>query len=121
MKACGVLVSAFVLTATAASYAEKLDATPRLIELIEEGYALKATGELVMKRSLVPLMDQGIFLHLVTDPSCIGAVIVTMDGPVDSCLVRDVWTYKARFYRMMRGQAEFVCIHDSLDKCHAVD
>ncbi|MFA6156249.1 hypothetical protein [Mesorhizobium sp.] len=120
MKACGALILALMLTATAASHAENIDATPRLIELMEGGYVLKATGELLMKRTLVPQMDQGIFVHSPTDPSCIGAVIVTMDGAVDICRVRDVWTVKARFYRMMRGKAEFVCIRDSLDECHAV-
>lgn len=118
MKICGTLIFFALLISTAASAAEKIKAKPTLVELINQGYVPMASGEIVLRRTFIPLLDIGILIHPYHHRSCIGGPVATIDRAADSCAVRDVLVRKARFFRMVKDSAQFVCILYSSDECH---
>jgi hypothetical protein len=119
MRACIILISATLWTSATALAAEEAGARVKLPELIAQGFEPKATGELVMARTLIPPMDLGIFVD-GRIPSCIGAPIATMQDRMDTCRVSHTWTDKAEFHRMVKGDVEFVCVLYGDSECYPV-
>lgn len=119
MRVCIILIFATLLTSATALSAEEAGGPPRMAELIAQGYKPEASGELVMRRKLIPPMDQGIFVRGYY-PSCIGAPIANMRDRMDTCQVDRTWTDKAKFHRMVKGNVEFVCVLYGDHECYLV-
>ncbi|KQQ89366.1 hypothetical protein ASF65_17365 [Aureimonas sp. Leaf324] len=119
MRVCVLLTFATLYAAVTALAAEETSAHPKLDELVSQGYKLEASGDLVMRRKLIPPVDIGIFGKGRT-PSCIGAPIATMRDRIDTCQVERSWTDKAEFQRMVKGNVEFVCVLYGKSECYPV-
>lgn len=115
-----VIAVGSMLVATVVLADERREPKPKLIELINQDYIPKVSGKIVMRRKLLPLLDEGIFVYPYHDRSCIGELIVTIAGPVNSCKIGNAFAEEARFVRMVKGSVEFVCILYGPDECHRV-